>query len=182
LSLAAALSALSRECLHDGLSDQRGVGAHDRVAAAMTLLGRTSIAIAVTALVGLAMIAPAKGEPHVAAATRAPTTISCADDWTWAVPRRRPHRCTLFAHNQPIHAYEFDLRRIRWRHWGSRRASAEAVSVHCCMGGTTRTPAKLRAYRRRAQCGHRAYTRLRVAFSDGSKTVLRPPACRRRLR
>ena len=147
----------------------------------MTVAGRCSVALVWTALVGLGMSAVAEAQPRLTTAAQAPTTISCANDWTCAVPRQRPDRCTVFSHNQPIHAYEIDLRRIRWRNWGSRSASATAVSVYCCMGGTTRTPAKLRAYRRRAKCGHRAYTRLRVVYSDGSKTVLRPPACHRRL-
>jgi hypothetical protein len=87
----------------------------------------------------------------------------------------------VFVHNQPIHAYEINLQRIRWRHWGARSATAKAVSVYCFMRGTQRTPVRVRAFRRLTRCGHRAYTRLHVRFPDGVTERLRPAACRTRL-
>jgi hypothetical protein len=115
---------------------------------------------------------------------RVATTFSCANrSWTDVWPRKRPSHCMLFAHNMGIHAYQYDLQNIHWRHWGARRATGSAVTVYVGMGTTVRTPVKLRAGRPRTTCGHYAYTRLRVAASDGRWVVhLRPPACHRALR
>ena len=113
---------------------------------------------------------------------RIPTTISCANrSATHMWPRKKPSHCTIYGHNQPIHAYQFDFHSIRWRHWGARTATAGAVDVYFGMGVTIRTPANLTASRPRTTCGHYAYTRLHVAQSNGFRGTLRPPACDRPL-
>jgi len=115
---------------------------------------------------------------------RIPTTISCSNrSGTYVWPRRGPSHCMLFAHNLAIHAYQFDLHNIHWRHWGAREATASAVTVYVGMGVTVRRRVRLRAGRPRTVCGHYAYTRLQVTFTeDGSTYLLRPPACHRALR
>jgi hypothetical protein len=142
-----------------------------------------SVALAAVAATLAVMAAAAPQTPAAAtAAARPPATISCANKaWTYAIPRKRPSRCIVFTDNRPDHADEFDLRGIHWHHWGARHATASATSVYCCMGGTIRRHVKLLAARRADKCGHRAYTRLRVTFRDGTRAHLRPPACRRRL-
>lgn len=111
------------------------------------------------------------------------STISCASKtWSWMNPRDRPGHCVIFAHNQPIHAYEFDLHKIHWHRWGHLSTTGTADAVYVGMGQTDHAAVRLWAYRRRTACGHRAYTRLRVRFKrDGSVSTLRPPACRKHI-
>jgi hypothetical protein len=81
--------------------------------------------------------------------------------------RRKPRRCLQFIRNEPNHANEVSLRRIRWTGWGRRIAKGTGVWVYFATGGIeSRTRVRLRARRRVAACGVRFYSRLRVTWNN----------------
>lgn len=100
--------------------------------------------------------------------------------------RHKPRSCTEYKGNEPCHCTESLLTRIRWHHWGSRRAAAEATWHYCGMGTCIHLRAWLVASRLRSICGAPVYTRLRLRIPrqrdkghlyGASNTLFQLPAC-----
>jgi hypothetical protein len=73
-----------------------------------------------------------------------------------------PRHCLEYRNNETFSFDQLLLNRIRWRQWGSARATAKANIHYCAMGGCVNRPAKVAVYGLRSRCGHFTYTRMRV--------------------
>ena len=89
---------------------------------------------------------------------------------TYAGPKVRPRRCAIWragwAHYQAL-----TFIGARWRDWGTARAVGRATATGN-MG--YRAPITVILSRLREHCGHRVYTRVRVA---GIRRIIRPDTC-----
>jgi hypothetical protein len=128
---------------------------------------RTHLAVAVAIVVAFAVATT------TSSAARTPRWVACDDRRSPSnglVYVSRPRRCDLFVASD-AYGEVAKLRRLHWRRWGGRVATAS--------GTESRMPVHVRAWRPRRLCGDAQhgwlYTRMRVASERGAITVRRKP-------
>jgi hypothetical protein len=132
----------------------------------------TVVGCLLVAFLAVALVAPA--------AAPAKTKLPCYEGFSFESLRLRvkPHHCRQFVGNQPDHANEVTLKRIRWRTWGRGEAIGTGRWVYYVTGGgVKRTKVHLRAYKPLRYCA-RYYSRLRVdwkAHHHHRHLILSPP-------
>jgi hypothetical protein len=106
----------------------------------------------------------------VTPAAHAKTYIGCATGAHDVKPRVAPGTCNTW-YPWLSHAESAGmLTKIRWRHWGSRRATATAIMLY----RTSRIRTELVAYWPRSVYGMRAYSKLRTKSKYGGGTMNLP--------
>ncbi len=106
----------------------------------------------------------------VTPAAHAKTYIGCATDAHDVKPRAAPKTCNTW-YPWLSHAESAGrLTQLRWRHWGSRRATATAIVLY----RTSRVRTKVVAYRPRSVYGMRAYSKLHTKTKYGGGTMNLP--------
>lgn len=141
---------------------------------------RLSAVAPLTAVAAMVTCADSLASPRATTArTNARLTCYKHYDYSSVHPWVRPRRCMQFVGNQPNHADEVNVTRIRWRHWDRRRAIGTGTWVYYPMGSpTTRTRVHLFAYRPFRYNPH-YFTRLRLTWKGHGHTrhlTLKPPA------
>jgi hypothetical protein len=112
------------------------------------------------------------------APAHARTLILCKASGTFKrVGRVHPRTCTTLG---PLDSFccAFNLRKLRWKHWGQSTATARGIErgFHLPLANTK---VRVRAFRRRrAPCGDLVYTRVRATSRHGSFTQRFPRVCR----
>jgi hypothetical protein len=116
--------------------------------------------------------------PLSAAPVHARTLILCKASGTFKrVGRVHPRTCTTLG---PFDAFccAFNLRKLRWSHWGQSTAAARGIErgFHLPLANIN---VRVRAFRRRrAVCGNWVYTRVKATSRYGSFTQKFPRVCR----
>lgn len=103
------------------------------------------------------------------------TAILCANsDGSEYRRKERPRKCAIFGRNG-IFAGGVNLKKIRWKGWGQKRARAKAIECGFHLPCAD-IRARVRASKPRTRCGHRVYTRIKVRTRFGRATP-RPAGC-----
>lgn len=115
------------------------------------------------------------GAAPVASATQSDSLLICANGGRW-VPLIAPVRCDAQQPRTGLGGLA-RLSRIRWSSWGGSVARGTARDLGTRSYDRPRS-VSVRAFRPRSFCGtgDRAYTRLRVSWGGGART-LRLPTC-----
>ena len=105
------------------------------------------------------------------------TYIGCATGaGSTPTPRVAPSTCSTW-YRWVDHAHSHNFQQLRWRQWGSSRATATGVDVYTGMGTTVRTPVTITVSRPRGFETYNggvempAYTRMTARYRNGSTTV-----------
>jgi hypothetical protein len=128
------------------------------------------------ALIAIALPSWATGEgPGAVSAGAGQARLPCLNGkGTKYVARVEPERCTHFGPGGAF-AGGVDLLGLQWSDWGAKIATATGTEcgfhVPCDNIAVT-----VEAFRKRARCGRRIYTRLRATSQFGS-TLVKTKAC-----